>query len=412
MPRQLRKFLLSRQVMSKITGQEDCKPLEILYSVLKIAQNQILYAIMLRIFFLFIIFIHGLIHLLGFVKEWKLAPVSQLGGQTLIPLSAAGAKAAGALWLLACVGFLWAGVAFLLKKEGWWMVAAIAVLLSQLLIILYWPDARAGTVANIIVLLGLLPTYGEWGFNCMVRQEVETLFSQVAGSKPEPVAQETLAGLPPCVQNWLTQSGVVGKPKAAIVHLKQKGLMRTKPGGEWMPGEAEQYFNTEQPGFIWTIRLQMPPGLPVAGRDKYADGKGNMLIEAFSLIPIVNGKGDKIDQGTLLRFLGEIVWFPSAALSPYIKWEEIDSSSARATMEYKGIKASGVFTFDDQGKFISMSAERYMGSGDGATLEKWHIPASEWQVMNGVRIPVKGEVVWKLREGDFSYYQWEITEIK
>ena len=366
---------------------------------------------MLRIVFLVIVLLHGLIHLMGFVKEWKLAPVSQLSGQTLIPLSAAGAKIAGAFWLLACLGFLWAGVAFLLKKESWWVIAALAVLVSQLLIILYWPDAKAGTVANIIVLLGLLPAYGDWSFDRMVRQEVQTLLSQSAKTEATPVTREMLAGLPHCVQNWLTQSGVVGKPKAVTVHLKQKGLMRTKPDGPWMPGEAEQYFNTEHPGFIWTIRLHMPPGLPVAGRDKYAGGKGNMLIKAFSLVPIVNGKGDKIDQGTMLRYLGEIVWFPSAALSPYISWENVDSTSAKATMEYKGMKTSGIFTFDAEGNFISMNAERYMGSGDKATLEKWHIPATEWQVIDGVRIPVKGEVVWKLKDGDFSYYKWEITNV-
>ena len=59
-----------------------------------------------------------------------------------------------------------------------------------------------------------------------------------------------------------------------------------------------------------------------------------------------------------------------------------------------------------------MNAGRYMGSGDAATLEHWYIPASEWREMNGVRIPVKGEVIWKLKDGDFSYYQWEITEVE
>lgn len=366
---------------------------------------------MLRIVFVVIIFLHGLIHLLGFVKEWKLAPVAQLSGQTLLPLSGGGAKIAGALWLLACIGFLWAGLAFLWKKDSWWMIAALAVLVSQALIMLYWPDAKAGTVANIIVLLGLLPAWGDWRFDRMVRQEVDALLSSAEGAATAPVTPEMLAQLPPCVQNWLTQSGVVGKPPAQTVHLKQKGLMRTKPGGPWMPGEAEQYFSTAQPGFIWTIRLTMPPGLPVAGRDKYAGGKGNMLIKAFSLLPIVDGTGDKIDQGTMLRYLGEMVWFPSAALSPYIQWAEVDAHSARATMEYQGVKASGVFTFDEQGRFLYMNAERYMGSGDAATLEKWHIPAAEWRVMDGVQMPVKGEVVWKLKEGDFSYYKWEITGV-
>jgi len=31
--------------------------------------------------------IHGLIHLMGFMKEWKLAELKQLTDQTLVPLS-------------------------------------------------------------------------------------------------------------------------------------------------------------------------------------------------------------------------------------------------------------------------------------------------------------------------------------
>ncbi|MDN5330561.1 MAG: hypothetical protein PWP35_2348 [Bacteroidales bacterium] len=36
-----------------------------------------------------------------------------------------------------------------------------------------------------------------------------------------------------------------------------------------------------------------------------------MLIKVNSLIPVVNEKGNKLDEGTLQRYLGEIVWFPS-----------------------------------------------------------------------------------------------------
>ncbi len=44
---------------------------------------------MLRIIFALFVFLHGLIHLLGFLKEWRLARVEQLTGQTLFALSAA-----------------------------------------------------------------------------------------------------------------------------------------------------------------------------------------------------------------------------------------------------------------------------------------------------------------------------------
>jgi len=42
---------------------------------------------MIGIVSLLVVFLHGLIHLLGFVKEWNLAQVKQLTGATLVALS-------------------------------------------------------------------------------------------------------------------------------------------------------------------------------------------------------------------------------------------------------------------------------------------------------------------------------------
>ncbi len=77
-------------------------------------------------------------------------------------------------------------------------------------------------------------------------------------------------------------------------------------------------------------KMNMPPFIKITGRDKFVDGKG-----------------EKMDEGTLQRFLAEIVWFPSAALSQYITWEAIDSLSAKATMNYKGTNGSGLVAISE-----------------------------------------------------------------
>jgi hypothetical protein len=137
-----------------------------------------------------------------------------------------------------------------------------------------------------------------------------------------------------------------------------------------------------------------------------------MLIKAASLANVVDATGAKIDQGTLLRYLGEIVWFPSAALSSHITWQAVDRTTAKATMSYRGVSASALFAFDERGRFSRLHAERYMGSGAEATLEEWVVPAMDWRVIRGVEVPVRGEVVWKLETGDFSYYRWEIVDVE
>ena len=55
---------------------------------------------MIRILFSLVIFLHGLIHMLGFVKEWNLAEVKLSG--VFISFPRVLFKIAGILWLVAC----------------------------------------------------------------------------------------------------------------------------------------------------------------------------------------------------------------------------------------------------------------------------------------------------------------------
>ena len=50
-----------------------------------------------------------------------------------------------------------------------------------------------------------------------------------------------------------------------------------------------------------------------------------------------------------------------------------------------------------------------MGADDNATLEKWTMTAQEYKEINGLMIPVKGEVTWNLANGDFTWAKLEIT---
>ncbi len=70
---------------------------------------------MIRTIFPFAMFLHGLIHLLGFVKEWELAQVKQLTGETFHTISLLDglSKIIGILWLIACLLFILSAVTYL-----------------------------------------------------------------------------------------------------------------------------------------------------------------------------------------------------------------------------------------------------------------------------------------------------------
>ncbi|HNM25934.1 MAG TPA: hypothetical protein PKL15_10905, partial [Saprospiraceae bacterium] len=119
---------------------------------------------MLRLIFALLLLLHGAIHLMGFVKAFKYAEVSQLGADISRP--------AGIGWLSAALLLGGSAVLFILKKDIWWLPAAVGLLVSQVMIFSAWKEAKFGAVANLIMLVGALPAYGAWRFNAMIRSEL------------------------------------------------------------------------------------------------------------------------------------------------------------------------------------------------------------------------------------------------
>lgn len=360
---------------------------------------------MLRYFFALLLVVHGLIHLLGFAKAFKPSAITQLSQQISRPI--------GLLWLLTCLLFVIAAILFILKIKAWWIGASFGVILSQSLIMMNLADAKFGTIANVIIMLPAIVGYGNWNFQSMVANELELLLASDE-RQTKTVEENMVASLPMPVRKWLGRSNVLGKEFIRRVHIHQVGKMRTSPSDQWMRLQAEQYSIADKPGFLWVADVRIAPLLHLAGRDKYINGKGHMPIRLLSLFPVADAKGPAIDQGALVRFLAEIVWFPTAALADYITWEEINATAAKATMTYGEVTASAIFSFSSEGDIHTIEAMRYYERKGGATLEKWHVETDPtgFREFEGMRIPAKSTVTWKLKEGDFTWLKLEVTAIE
>jgi hypothetical protein len=354
--------------------------------------------------------VHGLIHLMGFLKAWGFPIAKSFNARALVTLSGNESKMIGLLWFLCFIGLIASCLAFLLEKDWWWMVGAISLVVSQSLIILYWHDAKYGTLINVIVFLAVLFSYHQQRFNALIKKEASALLALQINTSTTTVSPKSIERLPAVVQKWLIKSGVIGREVVKTVHLKQKGLMRQKPDGKWLPMEAEQYITAKLPGFIWNGTMGNS-FIKINGRDKYMNGKGNMLIKVMSTIPIGNSSGEEMDQGAMLRFLAEIVWLPSAALNDYITWGAVNDSTAHATMINANQEVSGLFYFDRDGDVVGFEGKRYGNFQGHFSLETWYVRILEHKEFNGVRIGNKCEVTWKLQQGDFTWLQLEVTDI-
>lgn len=366
---------------------------------------------MLRVGFAVFLVLHALLHLAGFAKAWGLGSLPAISASDLFSARRA-QRLVGVLWAVACVAQLISAGLLLAGASHWWMVAAAALVLSQLLIIGAWSSARAGTVANALLVPPLVLAAAISTFQTRTDAVLRGLRASVPQERGSIVTVADIAPLPALVGRWLEGAGIVGRPRVRSVRLRQRGALRTSPGGAWMPAEASQEFTVDEPGFVWSVDVTMLGVLPIVGRDSYVGSAGRMEIKLGGLVSMVDARGPKIDQGTMLRYLGELVWFPSAALAPYIRWEAIDAEHAKATMTHGGTSVSAVFTFDSMARVVNIAADRYKGGGADAVLQRWEVPCRSWRRMGeNILVPVEGSVVWKEPGGDFEYFRWEITDV-
>ena len=114
-----------------------------------------------------LLLVHGLIHLMGAAKAFGYASLPQLTqpitrGMGLVWLSAG---------LLVCLG----AVMVLTSPRHWWIVGAVAIVVSQAAILTAWRDAWAGTLGNVVLLLAVVYgflTEGPWSFHAQFDRDV------------------------------------------------------------------------------------------------------------------------------------------------------------------------------------------------------------------------------------------------
>lgn len=353
------------------------------------------------------VLIHGIIHVLGFLKSLGYA----------IPQLPAINKLAGIFWLVASIAMAATAVLYIADNAIWLVTGTIAILVSQVLIVANWQEAKFGTLPNSIILIAVIIGCAVWFFNYRVEREIQTmLLHEQAAYLGHPantiITENMISSYPAPVQQWLKYSGVVGKEMVRTVYVTQKGEMRLNPGQKkWFRSYSRQYFTVTIPAFIWVVHMDMY-SLPIIGRDKCAEGRGEMKIMLMGLIPIaVAGNNYKIHQSALQRFLGEISWFPQAALMPYIRWESIDKTSARATIEYMGVTGSAVFHFNEKGELVKFVAMRYQDIRDEKPTE-WVASVKGYGEFHGIKIPTTFDATWMQSDGPFTWFRFEIVDVQ
>ena len=224
------------------------------------------------------------------------------------------------------------------------------------------------------------------------------------------IAADMLSALPAPARRYFEYSGVVGKPIPRLISLRQVGHIRANPTDKWMELEAEEFYSTSPPAFVW--RAYFPKRrLPIVlGLDEYINGRGSIVMKMLSVYPVADERGEELGPAGLVRYLNEMTWFPAAFLGNNVTIETVDEACFRVTITDRGMTATALMFVGEDGRLTNFRAQRFNTAT--RTKETWETPMTRHGSFEGVRLPIAGAAVWKLKNGDFSYVELEVTDVK
>jgi hypothetical protein len=222
--------------------------------------------------------------------------------------------------------------------------------------------------------------------------------------------EPSIEHLPPPVAQSLRRSGVLGRPIPHRVRLRQRGEILIR--GRWLPFTAQQGYVLSPPAFQWRATVTLA-GLPIArARDSLAGGRGRIQVRLLNLLTVVDAEGPEMDQGALMRWLNETMWFPQVWASEVITWRPVDDTTAIGGVSVGDLSVEGEFRFDTGGRLVDFRADRYRVEADSAKLTTWRTPLTNHGRLGGVEVPVSGHALWELSEGDFEYIRLQVTDLQ
>jgi hypothetical protein len=264
-----------------------------------------------------------------------------------------------------------------------------------------------GAMVTLLVLGGLawLIWRARRRFDAMVRGEVGQLIAMAQAQPPLVFSESLIADLPAPVQRCFHRNMRAGEPFARFVRLRHRGGIATAPGRPLLPLVAEQYGALGAPNYLWRARMRPARALWIDARDYFMDGRGGMLIKLVSITTLDDARGEKIDQGALVRAMIEITLLPGMLLpSDWLAWEAIDQDHARMRLTSGELAVEGVLTFNDAGDIVQLDAMRYRGTAEASALEPWRCTVASHAAVAGKWLPEAVQVTWLGGEAPFTYY--------
>jgi hypothetical protein len=243
--------------------------------------------------------------------------------------------------------------------------------------------------------------------------------------RPPPLRFEVseLQGLPAPVQRYFRLVLKDGQPLIGAATVDMTGTINMSPNGEqWKPFTSTQRAVNSvagsssglRPGFLWNAKVTMFPGVTARVEDSYIAGQGQVIAKLFGLFTVAHASGGgEMARGEFMRYFAESPWYPTALLpSQGVRWQSVDDASANATIVDGPITLTLLFRFNEAGLIASVRAQsRGAGVGQNMLMLAWECGLSDYQLRDGMLIPMTGEAAWVRPEGRKAYFVGKVKAL-
>ena len=342
---------------------------------------------------------------MGFSKAFGYGNITQLTKEITKPT--------GLAWLVTGLLFTICIALYLLKKDSWVYFALIAVVLSQILIINSWQDAKFGTIANVIVLIVAIIGFFQIKFKDEYRKEVKIGLEESRNIQKTILNEDEIAYLPEPVKKYIRYTGCVGKPMVNNFRIDFVGKIRDHAKPVWMQLTSEQYNFIKTPTRLFYLDATMK-GLSVAGFHCFKNGKAYMDIRLLSIFKVEYQSGAVMDTSETVTFFNDMcVMAPGALIDKRIEWLEVVGNKVKASFTNNGITISAWLYFNEKGEMVNFVSEdrSALGANGVTSKHKWSTPMRDYKNINGYRLASYAEAIYTYPEGDFTYATFELKDI-
>ncbi|MCP5062042.1 MAG: hypothetical protein GY936_06205 [Ignavibacteriae bacterium] len=273
-------------------------------------------------------------------------------------------------------------------------------------------------VFTIITVVSLVFLFFFWGGNLLTKYSINNKITQLRDStnfsNKGIFTYNQLDSLPPLLNTYFKTVLNDSVTKPNFVTLAQIAHIKTDEDSEWMQLEANEYFTTKQPNFLWDSKLQSSKFFWVQSIDSYINGKGNMLIKLNSSLTISDTWSIEMDKSGLFRYISEALLFPTSLLpSKNLQWNILDSNVAEIKFSDKENSVVCKVFFTEDGtinKMQTLDKYRTTNAGYMKTLYTIYYSNNKWLTQDYF-VPTHFEVEWNLPKGKFKYGKFDITNI-